>query len=516
MNIPTTIAIFSKKRIILLLCMLMTTFLFGQENPVECDWTVYTFPNGNKASEGCLINKKPEGYWTNYHPSGVIKSKGDRVDYKLTGEWIFFDTAGIKIQSIEYASGKKQGWEKTYAAEGGNQIILETHFKDNLKSGWSYEYDTGGRLIKSIPYSGNVTNGLGKEYAEDGRVIAVLEFIKGYLRSIQKVNRKDEQGNKDGVWKKWNNKGFLLEEEKWSNGVKNGIFKYYKNSGELDYLEKYEWGELVKDAVETAPVDVRKSYHSNGEIATTGTYTNGIRVGIFREFDSQGIQLAGSVYSNGEIIATGITTLNGQKKGIWKHYYPGGALHFEGVYENGLKEGKWKYYAETKELIQEGTYLSGMFHAQWKWYYLDGTIHREEYYRKGKEDGLFQEWDNQGKQILRGEYESGKKMGEWIQDVNDQKQLGNYIDGEKTGVWTHTHPNGTAQFKGEYVFGEPEGKHTYRSNEGYIQKIQRYSGGEKTGKWLFYGPGQTLQQTLEYKEDKLFRIDGQKVKNKRT
>ena len=120
MNNTTTIVLFSKKRIILLLSLLMTTLLFSQQNPVGCDWTVYTFPNGNKASEGCLINGKPEGKWLNYYTNGIIKSQGDRINHELSGEWLFFDSTGIKIQSIEYSQGVKQGWERSYLVNDEN------------------------------------------------------------------------------------------------------------------------------------------------------------------------------------------------------------------------------------------------------------------------------------------------------------------------------------------------------------------------------------------------------------
>jgi antitoxin component YwqK of YwqJK toxin-antitoxin module len=492
----------------------MTTLLSSQENPVGCDWTVYTFPNGNKASEGCLINGKPEGIWMNYHTNGKIKSQGNRIDHELSGEWLFFDSVGIKIQSVEYVQGIKQGWERTYAGTNENFVIQETPFEGNLKSGLGNEFDENGLLKKSIFYKENLEDGLGKEYAEDGRIISILEFQKGYLRSVQKVNRKDEQGQRNGLWKTWNNRGILREEGYWSNGVRNGIFKFYKTSGELDYLEKYEWGNLVLDSEETAPVDVRKTYHSNGKIASSSTYSNGVKVGIYREYNQEGAVISGAIFDDDSIIARGITTPQGSKEGTWKHYYPGGELHFEGSYENGLKEGEWKYFAITGELIQRGLYRGGKFHNAWQWYYLDGKVHRKEHYRKGKEDGLFEEWDKTGKQILRGEYESGRRQGEWIQDVNDHKEVGSYLDGEKNGIWIHTYPNGKEQFKGEYTLGVPEGKHTYRSFTGNIQRIERYLGGQKNGKWIYYGPSQSTQQSLEYKDDALIRIDGQKVKIK--
>jgi antitoxin component YwqK of YwqJK toxin-antitoxin module len=492
----------------------MTTLLFGQQNLVGCDWTVYTFPNGNKASEGCLLNGKPEGQWLNYHTNGKIKSQGNRIDHELSGEWLFFDSTGIRSLSIEYNDGMKQGWERTYSANEENIMIQEVPFEGNLRSGWSREYDEQGRLDKKIFYKENLEEGLGQKYATDGRVIAILEYQKGYLRSVQKVNRKDEQGRKNGLWKVWNKRGIIQEEGHWTNGVRNGIFKFYKVSSELDYLEKYEWGIRVLDAEETAPIDVRKTYHANRQTATSGTYSNGKKVGVYREYDQEGKVISGALYSNDSIIAEGITTLQGLKEGTWKHYYPGGSLHFKGSYEDGEKEGEWKFYATSGELIQEGFYRDGQFHGTWKWYYLNGKLHRKEQYRKGKEDGLFEEWDTFEKQILRGDYELGRKTGEWIQDVNDHREVGEFMDGEKNGIWIHTFPNGTEQFKGEYTLGQPEGKHVYRLLSGNIQKIERYQGGEKNGKWIQYGPNQTLQQSLEYKDDLLIKIDGQKVKTK--
>ena len=461
-----------------------------------------------------MINGKPEGKWLNYYTNGIIKSQGDRINHELSGEWLFFDSTGIKIQSIEYSQGVKQGWEKSYLATDENILIQEVPFESNLKSGWSREYDEQGQLQRRIFYKENLADGFGQRYAADGRIIEILEYQKGFLRSVQKVNRTDEQGRKNGLWKAWNSRGILLEEGHWSNGVRNGIFKFYKASGELDYLEKYEWGQRILDAEETAPVDVRKTYHKNGKTATSGTYSNGKQVGIFREYNQEGKVISGALYANDSIVAEGITTLQGLKEGIWKHYYPGGSLHFSGPYENGLREGEWKFYAISGELIQEGFYRAGQFHGTWKWYYLSGKLHRKEQYRKGKEDGLFEEWDNDGKQILRGDYELGRKVGEWIQDVNDHKEIGTFLDGEKDGIWIHTFPNGTEQFKGEYNLGQPEGKHIYRRISGNIQKIERYQGGEKNGKWIQYGPNQTVQQSLEYKDDLLIRIDGQKVKIK--
>ena len=37
--------------------------------------------------------------------------------------------------------------------------------------------------------------------------------------------------------------------------------------------------------------------------------------------------------------------------------------------------------------------------------------------------------------------------------MNDHTEEGNYIDGEKHGVWVHTYDNGQLNFKGEFAGG---------------------------------------------------------------
>ena len=76
-----------------------------------------------------------------------------------------------------------------------------------------------------------------------------------------------------------------------------------------------------------------------------------------------------------------------------------------------------------------------------------------------------------------------------------------------------TFPNGTEQFKGEFEIGLPIGKHVYKDYNGSTERVERYNLGQREGKWLYYGPNQMLQQTLEYKRGELVRIDGKRIKS---
>src|SRR6056300_358268 len=234
-NSSITMSLFSKRIEYMLWCVLITSSALGQEIPVNCDWTVYTFPNGKKASEGCLIDGKPEGTWKTYHPNGVLKSQGNRLDFQLDGEWSFYDSTGVRTASIEYKKNEKSGWERLFYPSG--EVKKEIHFEANKKSGWTREYDETGQLRKSIPFRDDLEDGKGREYAEDGRTVALLEYTEGYLRGVQQVNRYDTQGRKVGVWMQWNAAGILIEQGPWQNDERNGLFRFYDEWGQLDRVE---------------------------------------------------------------------------------------------------------------------------------------------------------------------------------------------------------------------------------------------------------------------------------------
>lgn len=514
MNNPITSILFSKKKNILLLCVLMTIRLHGQDLSEDCTWTVYTFPNGNKSSEGCLIGGVPDGVWTSYHENGKIKSEGARENSIVTGSWNFYDTTGIKIKSVEFFGGKKNGWEREFYPKSDGIVERETQFMNDEKSGWEHSYDEMGKLTKSIPFEKNLSHGVGKEYGDDGRIVTLLNFHKGYMRSKKSINQRDINNQKTGVWMVWNVHDILIEEGNWLNGMEHGLFKFYDGWGQLDRVEKYFHGELVVDSEETTPVDVRRTFHENGVVATVSTFANNQRVGVSRIYDLQGVLIAGEVYDQDVKVADGITDEAGMRMGEWKHYYESGELKSEGGYLEGKMEGLWKFYAPKGELIQTGTFRQGLFHGEWIWYYLNGQLHRKEHYRTGKEHGMFEEWDAAGKLILSGHYESGLKQGEWFVDVNDHREQGKFIDGERNGEWIHTFPDGIEQFKGSYELGLPTDKHVYRNADGSLLRVERYNLGEKSGRWMIYGPDQFLQQTLDYKNGELWKVDGQRVQEK--
>jgi antitoxin component YwqK of YwqJK toxin-antitoxin module len=227
-----------------------------------------------------------------------------------------------------------------------------------------------------------------------------------------------------------------------------------------------------------------------------GTYRDGSKQGIFREYDKDGAIIAGEVYDGNIKVGEGIIDAEGNYQGPWKLFFPTGELRAEGSYVDGKREGDWTFYFKA---------------GKWVWFYENSALWREEYYRKGKEDGPSVEYNREGGVIEQGEFIDGLRTGAWIEQVGDHKQTGSYIDGERTGEWLHSFDNGKTSFVGEYLNGIPIGKHKYYYVNGTLKEEGKYKGGVKEGDWKYYDEEGNLLLTIQFKAGVEFKIDGVKV-----
>ena len=93
--------------------------------------------------------------------------------------------------------------------------------------------------------------GIAKEYDSEGTIISILQYKRGYILRREHINRKDQSGFKQGLWKIFYANDILKEEGFYLNDKKDGFFKYYDEEGNLISLEKYNNGEIVEGVEET-------------------------------------------------------------------------------------------------------------------------------------------------------------------------------------------------------------------------------------------------------------------------
>ena len=508
-----------KKLFPFIIFILSTSFLWGQKK-LEDGLKKFYYSNGQVSSEGYIKNGLPEGYWISYYPNGIIKSEGNRKASLLDSTWIFYSELGNIQSKINYKKDKKNGLKITYS--DSCNIILKENFINDVKNGVdTVYYDLKGFKVKEvIPFIENIKEGRGYEYSdEDSRLITLIYYKKGTLIGKEKINRKDRNNYKTGTWKKFYEDGKLKEESRYKNDLLNGYLKEYDKKGTLINATLYVDGVAQTYAEEIAALDIRKEYYDDGTVKKEGIYdVIGKENGIFKYFNKNGKIEKTEFYVHGVLIAVGLIDEEGKRQGYWEEYYmePEGQLKSKGKYKDGKKIEEWEYYFTNNQLQQIGKYTkNGDATGLWKWYYESGKLLREENFRKGLEDGMMHEYLEEETIITEGEYIDGKKEGPWLYQHGDHKEVGNYRDDYKHGIWKYYHlTTGELSFEGNFIDGEPDGKHKFYYENGKIKREEVYLSGVKTGAWKHYNLLGEVSLIIYYKDGKEYKIDGTKLTEK--
>jgi len=223
------------KFIIILICISKISIAQIDSNEIIRQYKVFEYPNGNIASEGYLENNKPVGFWKSYYITGIKKSEGVWKENKLDSVWIFYDQYGDTTEKINYYIGKKNGYHYKYfrSEENKNKIGTRDLYINGKRNDESIIYYENGKINKTIPYMNDNRHGLGFEYDEQGRIITITRYRKGENIVQENINRYNEQGKKEGVWKEFYSNGNLKEEKTYTEGKLNGYYKRYNEEGRL-------------------------------------------------------------------------------------------------------------------------------------------------------------------------------------------------------------------------------------------------------------------------------------------
>jgi antitoxin component YwqK of YwqJK toxin-antitoxin module len=107
-----------------------------------------TPPEEEKSTtEASAKKSKPENY-VEYHPNGVVKLKGLKIDGKRSGKWESYYATGYRWSEVDYRNGVRSGEVISYHPNGMMQY-QGRYYNDKRTGVWSF-YDTTGILIKKI------------------------------------------------------------------------------------------------------------------------------------------------------------------------------------------------------------------------------------------------------------------------------------------------------------------------------------------------------------------------------
>jgi len=499
-----------KNTILVLSFILMSLISFSQTDVDPNGYNIFYYENGQVSSEGNMRDGKPDGYWKTYYENGIIKSEGNRKNFELDSVWTFYSDSGKVAVQISYLLGKKNGIRRTYHEEE----IVEENFVDDVKQGFTYYYYPDGKLWKEMNFIDGLEEGIGRVFSKnDGRVIQLIYYKKGYITDIENINRIDNAKMKQGRWITFYDDWQIHTEGEYRNDLKHGYFKEYTQEGVLISTAKYIEGVLQEDVAELAKLDIKREYYPSGNVKIIASYKDEVPQGVRREFNEEGEVVAGFVFLDGQIIGEGIIDEEGIKDGLWKEYYPNGAIKSEGTYDKGNRIGGWKFYYPNGQLEQIGTYnKDGKADGSWTWYYATGDLLREESYFNGKIDGFSIEYDEYGVVIAQGEYLEDEKEGKWKFNYGDHKSEGEFSLGMRQGKWISYYSDGKVNFEGEFIEDNPNGRHTWYWPNGNKKTEGKYIMGLKDGEWLKYNYDGTPFISIFYENGIEKRYDGVRVK----
>lgn len=487
--------------------LLVAASAVGQTDSI----TQFRYPNGILSSEGILRDGKPDGFWKTYYQNAQLKSEGNRVDFELSETWKFYSEEGVPTLQVDYEKGLKNGEQRKFH-KGGNLKSLDFFLADQKDSVSEY-YSEENVLIKTVPFEDGKESGPGYSYDEkDGRIIGIITYRNGFIAGRESFNRKDKFNQKQGISKEFYPSMILKIEGKYKNDKRNGYFKEYDEEGNLLETLKYKMDVLIPDPEELAKLDIKREYHPNAEEKHVGSYSKGLKEGVHRSYDLKGNVTAAQIFRKGEKLGDGIMDDEGRRQGYWKEYYPGGGLKREGKYKDGKREGPWKFYYADGSSEQLGTYKDGKPDGDWNWFFPNGNTWRSEIFYAGLEEGMAIEYNDTGKVISQGNYLDGEKEGVWIQEYGDHKELGKYIAGLRDEEWKHFHSNGELIYKGTFVDGREDGKHTEWYESGKIREEGKFSFGSKEGIWVVYDELGEVTQTIIYRQGQMVNVDGVPLK----
>ncbi len=478
----------------------------------------FLYENGTKSSEGFLRNGKPDGYWRSWYPNGKLRSEGNRKFHLLDSLWVFYDEDGDTTQIIDYLNGRKNGYTSTwlYSDKSGKKlgsVVSKELYLNDVKEGLSYYYDKGV-LVKTIPWKNGKKHGTGREYDKDGRVIVLLEYANDFLLHRERVNRLDDQGRKQGVWKEFYPNDQIKKEVYYLNDTLHGFVREFDKGGKVVSFTKFERGDTVNlvEGDTTSRSRIVEEYYESGQIKFRGGYYDDKPVGMHKEYSVDGKVIIGKEYSQENImIATGPLDANDKKQGKWQYIYETGELKAEGNFKDGRRTGEWLFYYPDKKMEQRGRYSSDKPTGDWKWYFPNGKLWREEIYELGKEEGSFTEYDTSGTVILKGQYIEGEKTGQWYYHAGDHTEEGIYQDDLMEGEWIYHYINGKMYYQGKYVQGQPDGKHIWYFENGRKKEEGLYVLGSREKKWTKYDMEGFPYLIITYRNDLEYRINGAKI-----
>jgi antitoxin component YwqK of YwqJK toxin-antitoxin module len=275
------------------------------------------------------------------------------------------------------------------------------------------------------------------------------------------------------------------------NGKPEGLWKYYDNKGFLSYGGYYKSG--IKDSTWLFYWELNRQFTK-----TVNTFKNGV---------PEGKQLE---YFITDTLGKVFYYKNGKLNGNYFEFYPSGKLKYKGNYKDNLKIGIWTYFNEQNKIltkdtipwtgsfrgrdslgtvIAEGSYKNGLQTGEWVYMDSDGHVIEKINYKDGVVDGKRTEWFNNSQKASDGYYKMGAKNSifmTWYLNGKIKSEMKYIMDTvQYSKIWNE---DGILILKETFKNGLYETRVTWDDN-GVVLAEEEYQAGDPSGTWQQYFNG---------------------------
>ena len=170
-------------------------------------------------------------------------------------------------------------------------------------------------------------------------------------------------------------------------------------------------------------------------------------------------------------------------------YFRNNKLREEGTYKNGRKDGVYKeYYSDGTNLQREVPFTDGKLNGVIKTYYTSGKLESEKGYAMGVEHGVERRYDYQtGQMTSNRNYFEGRQDGPQVSHISSN--IGQYVEtacfdkGKRVGEYLEVFDDGTLKTKGQYNDnGNKEGewweRDSFSDKSKFAGKVTVYNDGQ--------------------------------------
>lgn len=238
------------------------------------------------------------------------------------------------------------------------------------------------------------------------KIMKILLIIPVLLLSITlfaQVNQTDQQGKRQGLWKKEYPGGRLMYEGYFNDGEPTGSWKRYHENGQLKAAIDYD------EDSDSATVVL---YNTLGQKIASGKYVDEKKAGNWK-------------YFSGERIVAGENFSDGQKHGQSIRYYESGEPFEISEWVNGKQEGKYQVLFKNGKPAMQCKMSNNMRNGLCLSYFENGRVEMEASYFNNLRDGEWKFYNQDGDHLYTLIYDKGKILNPEVRDSIDNLQLKN-------------------------------------------------------------------------------------------